>query len=137
MDIETLFRDCAEITKSKGFKVSEFATQMLLIASECAEAMECLGISQGAKPESVEFEWIKKEFMSLMRRFENYRSTATDHVDNSYVHNLEGYIEEVADIQIRVCSHIGGNFLTDQFTKGLKAKMEKNRKRPHKHGKGF
>ncbi len=137
MDIKTLFKECGEITKEHGFDVTQHTTQLLLIASECAEAIECTMQANNFQKESDTFKCIRNIFLTPMNWLQDYRGTSENHIDNSYVVDYESFLEELADIQIRIASFVGGNDFTDDFIKALEAKMEKNKTRPMLHGKSF
>lgn len=134
MDIRDVINECSETTKSKGFDVSQVATQVCLIASEVAEALELITESENAMTDSVTVQLVQ-----LMAEYEAYRKRANGYLDTSRIMevNQEAFIEEMADIQIRLASFIGGNDLTEEFLNVLRKKMDKNKARPHRHGKGF
>lgn len=131
MEIQELFKTCSEITKSKGFDVSRHCSQLLLMASEIAEALEEVSPAMG------KVEKFKRGFSFLMNDFENFRQNSKDAIDHSDICNPEHYLEEIADLQIRIASYIGGLNLTDDFIDALTKKIEVNRNRPMLHGKGF
>ncbi len=136
MDIKQLFTDCARITREHGFKINEFATQIMLIASEGAEAMAHLNQADNPEQENINFVVLKNRFIVLMQMLENYRKN-NGHVDNSYIKNYEEFIAEIVDIQIRLASFIGGNGFTEDVLQAMDLKMSVNKERPYLHGKGF
>lgn len=132
MQLEKIIQSCAEITQSKGFDISQHATQIALIATEVAEAMEHLTCS-----DQDEINNFYEDFLRLCEELEAYRKNATAHHDNSEVFNQQALNEELADVCIRVFSYIGGNGQCTQFLQTLTDKIEKNAKRPILHGKCF
>jgi hypothetical protein len=122
---------CGGITKEHGFDVSQYATQVLLIATEVDEALEHVGPS-GNKNIGA----FRADLRIRTRDFEDYRNgTKVDHSDNSRITNQQEFLEELSDICIRVFSFVGGNDFTDEFLATFAAKVKKNADRPHKHGK--
>lgn len=133
MTLQQIIEDCAAITKSKGFKTDQHATQIALIATEVAEALECT--TGNINSETLGF---ISDLRTIASRFETYRKQhKIDYVDDSAVSDQEHLNEELADIVIRVFSYVGGNGQTENFLKALAAKMHKNKQRPHLHGKNF
>lgn len=137
-NIVNIIEECAATTKSKGFSTDQHATQIVLIATEVAEALECIELEQF--PTSTAEAATNIFVRSLIwesSRYESIRKATLSHNDPSIVADQKHLNEELADICIRVFSYVGGNGQTKQFIDALIAKMEKNRNRPHKHGKGF
>jgi NTP pyrophosphatase (non-canonical NTP hydrolase) len=137
MEIKDLINQCAEITQSKGFNVKQHDTQLLLIASEVAEAMECTRQAIAPFDEDLMFQAIKARFTEIMVSLETYRQKADNHVDNSFVRHYPDLLEELADILIRVFSYVGANNFTNDFLQALEAKIKKNGTRPYLHNKKF
>jgi hypothetical protein len=125
-------RTCGERTKAKGFNTSQHNLQIALIATEVAEALENLTL-----PRDERISLLICKLLVWANDLEYYRRMSTHIYDNGAVRNMPALLEELADIQIRLASYIGGNGWTEQFIAALTAKMEKNQARPHKHGKGF
>lgn len=141
MNLRDLIEQCAETTKAKGFDVSQHGTQLVLMATEIGEALELLHTPYSTivthDPETDKF---IRQFESMCIDYERYRAKKTSpHEDHSWVdiEDEHPFWEELADIQIRLCSYVGGNGWTDEFLEALQAKMQKNKTRPQKHGKGF
>jgi hypothetical protein len=132
--VKDLINRCTQTAKDHGFNLKQHDTQLLLIATEIQEALEqtTWSLNDGLN------DYIR-EFIRLCREFEAYRKTVVNHMDNSILlpGKEENYFEELADIQIRLWSYIGGNDFTKAFLKALKNKMKVNGDRPYKHGKGF
>lgn len=135
-NIDNLIQTCADITKAKGFDTTQHATQIALIATEVAEALECvsLPIDQAA-------EAFCRKIINESSYFECYRKAvrkeACPYTDDSTVKEPEHLNEELADIVIRVFSYVGGNGQKEGFVQALVAKIEKNKERPMLHGKAF
>lgn len=133
-DLKEMIETCAEITQSKGFKTDQHATQISLIATEVAEALECIYPSGDQITDE-----FGEDLIELCNAFEAYRRRhkGKPYEDLSKVKEPEHLDEELADICIRVFSYIGGNKRTDQFLAAMVAKIAKNADRPHLHGKSF
>jgi NTP pyrophosphatase (non-canonical NTP hydrolase) len=135
-DINQLIQTCAEITKSKGFDTTQHATQVALIATEVAEALECIGNTSDAGTR----EFIKK-LTTICEDYEIYRKAIRKpecpYTDVSQIRDAGHLDEELADIIIRVFSYAGGNGRGEQLVQALITKIETNRQRSHRHGKAF
>ena len=127
-----IINECAEITKSKGFDTSAHATQIALIATEVAEALECVTDSGVLTTDKFVYDTIHR-----CEQYEQYRKEAKQYTDRSEVKDLPHLLEELADVVIRVSSYVGGNGWEEQFNSILRDKVEKNRNRPRLHNKGF
>jgi NTP pyrophosphatase (non-canonical NTP hydrolase) len=134
--MKDIISECANITKSKGFRTDQHLKQILLIGTEVAEALEHLIITNEKETEDEEYYLglLKFKFEKMMNVF-NEKRKEIDFVDNSEILNKEKLSEELADICIRVFSYCGSNDidLEEQILK----KMEINRKRPILHGNKF
>jgi hypothetical protein len=132
--ITLIFNLCAEITKSKGFDVTQHNSQLLLIASEIAEALENHSVSSNMVINS-----FHSQFINLMNDFEDYRKRINPNEFEDYctVLNQNQQLEELADAFIRIGSYVSGNGLIDKFLAALLNKISKNKQRPVRHGKGF
>jgi len=136
MQLQDIITRCADITASKGFDVSQHGTQVALMVTEAAEALEHI-----TPAGDMVTDWYIRQITLTSTAFERYRKETKDrqcdYQDVSAVVNEEGLLEELADIMIRVCSYVGGNGQTKQFVAALLAKIEKNAGRPQRHGKAF
>ena len=132
MQIEELIEQCGKITAEKGFDVTQIRTQIALFATEIAELLEHVSSSHNIKTDVFTF-----DLVAASMKYECYRGEANAYEDKSFIINETAFLEELADLQIRMASFIHGNGLTDDFSQALKAKIEKNKTRPMKHGKGF
>lgn len=134
MKLKELYETCGKITSSKGFQLEAHATQICLIATEVAEALEHINISSCGYETKMFIETLR----TISNVYEKYRKDETiSHEDNSNLENLNEFLEEMADIQIRIASYISGNNFYDKFEEILKTKIEKNKNRPYLHGKKF
>jgi len=128
-----IIKECFNITRSKGFKpAGDIGKQTMLIATEVAEALECLDLDirhDQMQATAVVFTEMMKEFEES-RRKENCE-------DKSYIKNADGFLEELSDVCIRIFSLIGDLNMIDSFIVALTDKMDKNRQRPYLHGKKF
>ena len=135
-DLKQIINTCGEITRSKGFDTTQHATQTALIATEVAEALECITPSGDSGTDQ-----FTRELVDLCDRYEVYRKAIRKpecpYQDISLITNERHHDEEMADIVIRVFSYVGGNNRTEQFITALLAKIDVNRGRPEKHGKEF
>lgn len=127
-----LITTCADITRSKGFDVTQHATQIALMATEVAEALECVSETGNRHTDRT-----IRMLRTVCDDFEAYRKRAKDYTDKSQILDQQHLLEELTDKCIRIFSYVGGNGMTEQFVGTMQAKIEKNRTRPHKHGKGF
>lgn len=118
-----------------GFDVTQHETQLLLVGTEIAEALEHV---EPGNNETIAL--IRKVFEEAMRQLEEYRKQTQDYTDTSDIptaQNRAEYVEELADIIIRVCSYAGGNGMALDLAIQLEEKTHKNKARPYRHGKGF
>ena len=127
--------ECTSITKSKGFEPSNtLGLQCVLIASEVAEAME--NLSLGIENEKMQATAVVLQ--DLLAEFEeNRKNVGSEDYSKLGDDCLQGFLEELADVCIRVFSLVGDMDLIDEFMDEFELKMQKNRKRQKKHGKKF
>ena len=138
MNLNNLMKQCYEITKSKGFDLSQNTIQQLLIGTEVQEALECIHIKK--KGTSQLLLEIKKQFEKIMIELETLRKMITIKEDSSIL-DIENLEEELSDILIRVFSYAGylrfvQNYDLD-LDRGVRNKLEYNQKRDYLHGKKF
>lgn len=118
-----------------GFDVTQHETQLLLIGTEIAEALEHVEVGNNET-----IQGLRATFVMAMDALEDYRKQAQDYTDTSAIPtapNRAEYVEELADIIIRVCSYAGGNGMALDLALKLEEKTNKNKTRPYRHGKGF
>ena len=132
MDLQKYIKDNAEITKSKGFDISQYTLQLLLIIDEVMEAMEEL---DGIGDIAPEINMIYLSIKETMNYFRHIRKTKLVH-DKSTIKNTDHFIEELADIFIRLMSFVE-QFDSMKFEEWIIKKMEMNKNRPIRHGKKF
>lgn len=130
--IKDIINECGRITESKGFDTSQHLTQTMLIATEVAEAV---AETKGAS--SPLMQRLKTRLLLWAEELEEARAKGLVNEDLTLIDDMAAYLEEHADIVIRVFSYIGANGWTDEFVHAIESKMERNRNRPMKHGKGF
>lgn len=130
--IAALIKACAETTKNKGFDVTQVGTQVALFTTEIGEALELVTPTG---------DQVTDAFIASIREasenYEAYRKHAKEHQDHSEIIDVYPFLEELADIAIRIFSFVGGNGYDDTFIYALVEKMAYNATRPEKHGKGF
>ena len=135
MTILDLIETSTTNAHDKGFDVTQHETQLLLIASEVAEALEHVEPGSNATIDD-----LRSIFTLSMTALEDYRKNATDYNDTSDIPCAQDralFVEELADIIIRVCSYAGGNGMGLSLEAKLEEKTHKNKNRPYLHGKGF
>jgi NTP pyrophosphatase (non-canonical NTP hydrolase) len=135
MTLLQLIEQSAVNALDHGFDVTQHETQLLLVGTEIAEALE--HVEPGNNQAILE---IRETFEHTMFCLEDFRRQAKDYTDTSAIptaqHRSE-YVEELADIIIRVCSYAGGNGMALDLVLMLEEKTSKNKARPYRHGKGF
>ena len=103
MNLKALYKACGDITTSKGFNTSQHATQICLIATEIAEALEHVSTASCGYETKMFIETLR----TISDVYEKYRKDETiSHEDNSNLENLNDFLEEIADIQIRIASYV-------------------------------
>lgn len=124
-----LTQECAETTLSKGFNVKNGPAQVLLLAEEVGEALENF-----EEIEDPALKGLVDLVVQLGRAISTARAERTwaDGFKLRPGHNL---FEELADVEIRLRSFVGGNGLVAHYREALWAKMDRNKARPHLHGK--
>ena len=132
MELKKIIETCGDITTSKGFDVSQHLTQTLLIATEVAEAAQ-----ETSGTTSVLMQRMKTRLLLWAEEMEDARRQGLINEEKTRVEDMAAYLEEHADIVIRVFSYVGANGWAEEFVNALAAKVEVNRHRPMKHGKGF
>jgi NTP pyrophosphatase (non-canonical NTP hydrolase) len=130
--LEGLAQDAARIGSAKGFDQSMHRTQITLIATEIAEALEHVSAS---KSYGVDLASVK--LVQCMEELRQYQRDATDHRDQSRIGNRAKMIEELADSVLRILTYVGGNGWSQEFAAALMDKNDANRDRPIRHGKAF
>ena len=124
MHMRDYIRQCGEITLLKGFKPHlQPGLQVLLIASEVSEAIEEMCI----RLDNEEIDSIEK-----IRREKKIE-------DKSFIteENIPAWLEELADVVIRVFSLVHAFDFNEYFLRIFEEKMQKNRGRQMLHGKRF
>lgn len=135
MHILSLIEQSTATALDKGFNVTQHETQLLMMATEIAEALE--HVTPGSDQEMMS---IRVSFERSMERLEKYRKSAKDYTDTSALldpENRSKFVEELADNIIRTCSYAGGNGLALELAVALESKTVKNRVRPYLHDKRF
>ena len=136
MELKELFTMCGRSAKEKGFTLESHATQLCLVATEVAEALDHVNTNNCGYETRMFIETLQ----SISFIYEQYRKDERiSHEDNSTIieHSIEDFLEELADTQIRIASYVGGNNFYEQFEDILIKKIEKNKNRPYLHGKQF
>ena len=118
-----------EITKSKGFDLSNNVVQLLLIGTEIQEALDCFVVKTSNRVSPV-----LKMFTTSMNELEWLRKNIEIYDDSKLKkkHNLP---EELADIVIRTMSYAKHNGIDLQSE--IEKKLDVNEGRPYLHGKKF
>lgn len=132
-EFRKIVKMCGDTTKSKGFDVeNNHLTQMLLISSEVAEAIENFNVTDEINMSLMS---VYVNFMENMGELEKLRKTTNIVEEGVSLKKENNLAEELADIVIRVFSYCSINNI--DITSAILDKMEKNKQRPHKHGKKF
>lgn len=134
MDLEKIIEECGRTTQEKGFEVDLHVEQMLLIATEIGEAIEELDVDRFDKLPP-ELRYLVQDFLMFVRGMEAYRDAPRLDGEGPGVRDEDALVEELDDVCIRVFSYVWGNGLTEKFLHGLRDKMDRNKDRPHKHGR--
>lgn len=117
---EELCNDIAEISDSKGFwdveAVGENALIPFKIALMHSELSEALAVHRDPYTDDPE---------------------EPSHFTGMTPQQEEDFCEELADANIRIMDTIGWYGMGETYGRVLMAKIEKNRDRPHKHGKRY
>ncbi len=118
--LEHIITTCTDITKAHGFDVTHHRTQLCLMVTEIAEALE--HVSSADESNTDDF---ARYIECLSQGFEHYRALLKGpHTDRSLRLSHAGLMEELADVVIRIASYVGGNGDTADFVKALHAKRE-------------
>ena len=121
---------CKSIAESKGFYLKDHISQLLLIGSEVAEALELLEI-QEIHPKLGE---IMDKFYGNMVFLEDFRHKEKPY-EQAKITDFDAFAEELADIVIRVFSYARALDIDIEFA--IQEKILKNEKRPIRHNKQF
>jgi len=126
---------CTEITRSKGFKPEDtLALQITLIMTECAEALKELIVDI----EDAETHNLILDIAELLDKFEEMRKEKeTKDYSEIIVNRKNNFLEELADIQIRVNSLVGSLGLGEEYEQIKAEKIQRNKERPKLHGKKY
>lgn len=138
MEISNLQKECHECTKSKGFDLTEHVKQLLLIASEVNEALECIFIADNCLPY-----WLEDIYLTFKNNMDNLEhirqnvqfKNSCEFAEATSIVNKENLGEELSDIIYRVLSYAGEHDIDIQDH--LIKKHNKNKLRPSLHGKSF
>lgn len=130
MDLKETIQECGETSRDKGFgeSLSNVPGQLLLIATEVAEALEPV------LPHDLELNEYRRRLLVLCAEIENSRKARAWQADWHQLHP-PNILEELADICIRVFSFVEYNGHTEAFLKQLRQKMDYNKTREYRHGK--
>ena len=122
---------CYEVTKSKGFRLTDYAIQTILIATEVEEALQTINIKVAAsKKLHKQIKRFRKAMIEIEEaRYKEYPS------DVSQIKDKDNYIEELTDIIIRVLSIMGSMGVNAE--EQIEKKLIKNMSRPKRHNKCF
>lgn len=132
MHIENIISECAETTVSKGFDTKNYPAQVLLVITEVTEALENLW------PFDRHLHHLVDGAINLGKHIERERIDKRWSADWGWKlgeGTMENLLEELSDVCIRIFSLIGANGHTEAFVGSMRSKMNKNKLRPHMHGK--
>ena len=128
MTIAQLAQECEEIARDKGFNLAAPTQQLLLIATEVAEALDHVS---DPHPNEVINDYRNIVALSLSQ-FNDARKT-TDIPDSTEIRDRGKLAEELADTVIRVLTFSSANGIDIQ--QAVLEKMDVNRGREKLHGK--
>lgn len=135
--MQELIERCAAIQKAKGFNPIQHATQIAMVATEVAEALEELHIPMDTDDVTRRFiDTLKIECFKLEQHRANLK-VGYRHFDTSEVINRDAFLRELSDIVIRVFSYVGGNDMTKEFVVTLHEVVTEGENRAYLHNKRF
>jgi len=114
--------------------MTDFIEDVLLVAEKHGIIARCVREEEPTKGNAHEKQNVHQEGS---HKSTSWQKEAVDVTDSTYIKNLDNFIEELDDINIRLFSFIGALKLEKEYVEGLNKKIEKNKKRPVLHGKGF
>ena len=132
--LEDFVEVCGKITEEKGFDVSKTPEQTLLMVTELGEALEDIDLAENYGEDEVKMEKMLESVIAISNEIERIRSNTETDLDFE-IEDLDHYIEELADVVIRIFSYVYGNDLNKLFIKILKEKIKTNADRDYLHGK--
>lgn len=135
--MKKLINRCTTLAKRKGFNLNQHVTQVAMITTEVAEALEELVVPHDTDSRTRQFvDSIKSECF----KFERYRADVSNkvkHVDTSQIADPKALMRELADVVIRTFTYVGGNNLTDEFIETIDEVLSYGESRDVLHGKRF
>lgn len=132
VDLANVMDECAAISSAKGFNLHQHATQVALVATEVAEALQHVMVDA-----PFETRIFIQNLQKSVMQFELFRKDAPGYEDCSLVVHRMKLLEELADVCIRVFSYVSANGARDEFLAVMLGKMRMNAHRAHRHGKAF
>jgi hypothetical protein len=130
--IDSLIKRSADITISKGFNTRDYIKQLLLVANEVWESLDYVMWD----PEYVDpvLQDILKGFCENQLYLKKMRKQK-EMTEHSEIRNKAEFVEELADVVIRVFSLCGAN--NWDLKSAIIQKLDKNEKREFLHGNKF